>query len=90
LNVELLISIRYRGGGKVEGDVLKLVEAMIGEYDTGEFEVEREAVEVLKRMLSRDFEIQDAHDEGWAYDLLLVRRSFPVLESWPNPRLSLG
>jgi hypothetical protein len=84
--VELLASVRYRVGG----DVLKLMEAMVGEYDAGEFEVEREAVEALKRMLSKDFEIQDAHDEGWAYDLLLVRRSSPLLESWPNPRLSLG
>jgi hypothetical protein len=29
---------------------------MVGEYDAGESEVEREAVEALKRMLSRDFE----------------------------------
>jgi hypothetical protein len=35
----------------------------------------REAIEVLKNRLSRDFEIQDVHDRGWAYDLLLVRRS---------------
>jgi hypothetical protein len=28
LNAELLASIRYRGGGEVKGDVLKLVKAM--------------------------------------------------------------
>jgi hypothetical protein len=75
LHAELLASIRYRGGGGVGGDVLKLLEAIVGEYDVGKFEVEREAVEALKRKLSRDFEIQDVHDRGWAYDLLLVRRS---------------
>ncbi len=73
LHAELLASIRYGGG--VGGDVLKLLEAIVGEYDVGKFEVEREAVEALKRKLSRDFEIQDVHDRGWAYDLLLVRRS---------------
>jgi hypothetical protein len=75
LHAELLASVRYEAKGGVGGDVLKLVEAMVGEYDVGKFEVEGEAVEVLKRMLSRDFEIQDVHDKGWAYDLLLVRRS---------------
>jgi hypothetical protein len=40
LNAELLASIRYRGGVGVGGDVLKLVEAMVGEYDVGKFEVE--------------------------------------------------
>jgi hypothetical protein len=71
LHAELLASIRYGVGG----GVLKLLEAIVGEYDVRKFEVEREAVEALKRMLSRDFEIQDVHDRGWAYDLLLVRRS---------------
>jgi hypothetical protein len=39
LNAELLAGIRCRGGGEVGGDVLELVEAMVGEYDTGGFEV---------------------------------------------------
>jgi len=75
LHAELLASIRYGGGGGVGGDVLKLLDAIVGEYDVRKFKVEREAVEALKRKLSRDFEIQDVHDRGWAYDLLLVRRS---------------
>ena len=75
LHAELLASVRYEAKGEVGGDVLKLVEAMVGEYDARKFEVEREAVEALKRKLSRDFEIQDVHEGGWPYDLLLVRRS---------------
>jgi hypothetical protein len=57
LNAGLLASVRYGGGGGVGGDVLKLLDAIVGEYDVGKFEVEREAVEALKRKLSRDFEI---------------------------------
>jgi len=51
------------------------IDQLVGVYDERKAEIEGKAIAVIMERLSQVFEIQDLHERGYPFDLILVRRS---------------
>lgn len=72
---EVGINVDYIGLLNMRQDYVEdFIEQLVGEYDEKKFEIEGEAITIIKERLGQLFAIQDLHEGGYPFDLILIKR----------------